>query len=59
MERHDASDEPSRWIVLPVVAAVVPAIVGLTVDKGADIATDVLILVLAGWFLHWCVKVPW
>lgn len=60
MDRQDAaSDEPSRWIALPVVAAVVPAIIGLTVENGAVIATDVLILVLAGWFLHLSVKVPW
>lgn len=58
-DRLAASDEPSQWIALPVVAAVVPAIIGLTVDNGAVIATDVLILVLAGWFLHWSVKVPW
>jgi hypothetical protein len=58
-DRRAASDEPSRWIALPVVAAVVPAIIGLTVENGAVIATDVLILVLAGWFLHWSVKVPW
>ncbi|KAI4663293.1 uncharacterized protein J4E78_003704 [Alternaria triticimaculans] len=59
MGRHASPDEPSRWIALPVVAAVVPAIIGLTVENGADVATDVLILVLAGWFLHWSVKVPW
>ena len=59
MDRHGSLDEPSRWIALPVVAAVVPAIIGLTVENGADMATDVLILVLAGWFLHWSVKVPW
>ena len=58
-DKHATSDEPSRWLALPVVAAVVPAIIGLTVDNGADVATDVLILVLAGWFLHWSVKVPW
>ncbi|EOA89482.1 uncharacterized protein SETTUDRAFT_75350, partial [Exserohilum turcica Et28A] len=54
-----AADEPPRWIALPVVAAVVPAMIGLTVENGADMATDVLILVLAGWFLHCSVKVPW
>ncbi|USP75691.1 esterase lipase thioesterase [Curvularia clavata] len=58
-DRLAVSDEPSQWIALPVVAAVVPAIIGLTVENGAVIATDVLILVLAGWFLHWSVKVPW
>jgi len=59
MDRHASLDEPSRWIALPVFAAVVPAIIGLTVENGAAIATDVFILVLAGWFLHWSVKVPW
>ncbi|KAF1838992.1 hypothetical protein BDW02DRAFT_564324 [Decorospora gaudefroyi] len=59
MDRLTLSDDASRWMALPVMAAVVPAIVGLTVEKGADVATDVLILVLAGWFLYWSVKVPW
>ncbi|KAI0577609.1 hypothetical protein Ptr902_01513 [Pyrenophora tritici-repentis] len=59
MDRHALLDEPSRWIALPVFAAVVPAIIGLTVENGAAIATDIFILVLAGWFLHWSVRVPW
>ena len=59
MDRHAPLEEPSRWIALPVFAAVVPAIIGLTVENGAAIATDVFVLVLAGWFLHWSVKVPW
>ncbi|EFQ85876.1 hypothetical protein PTT_19032 [Pyrenophora teres f. teres 0-1] len=59
MDMHASLDEPSRWITLPVFAAVVPAIIGLTVENGAAIATDVFILVLAGWFLHWSVRVPW
>ena len=58
MDRHTHTDEPSQWIALPVVAAVVPAIIGLTVDNGAEVATDFLILVLAGWFLYWSVRVP-
>ena len=57
VDRH-TSDEPSQWIALPVVAAVVPAIIGLTVENGAEIATDLLILALAGWFLYWSVRVP-
>jgi len=59
MDRQASLDEPSRWIALPVFAAVVPAIIGLTVENGAAIATDIFVLVLAGWFLHWSVKVPW
>jgi hypothetical protein len=59
MDRNTSSDELSQWIALPVVAAVVPAIIGLTVENGAAVATDVLILVLAGWFLYWSVRVPW
>lgn len=59
MDSQASLDEPSRWIALPVFAAVVPAIIGLTVENGAAIATDIFVLVLAGWFLHWSVKVPW
>jgi len=54
-----ATDEPTYWISVPVVAAIVPAVVGLTYENGAAIATDLLILGMAAWFLHWCVSVPW
>ncbi|KAF1850863.1 uncharacterized protein K460DRAFT_382428 [Cucurbitaria berberidis CBS 394.84] len=62
--KHDmgsltSSDEPSHWILLPIVAAIVPAAVGLTHKNGAAVATDMLMLALASWFLHWCVRVPW
>ncbi|KAH7345868.1 hypothetical protein BKA66DRAFT_433957 [Pyrenochaeta sp. MPI-SDFR-AT-0127] len=59
MDRFTSSDEPSHWISTPIVAAIVPAIVGLTYENGAAIATDILMLALASWFLHWCVRVPW
>lgn len=59
MERPKTSDEPSYWISLPVVFAIVPAIIGFMFDNGTAIATDFIILALAGWFLHWFVKVPW
>ncbi len=54
-----SSDEPTHWISIPIVAAIVPAVVGLTYENGAAVATDVLLLALASWFLHWCVRVPW
>lgn len=54
-----AIDEPTYWISIPVVAAIVPAIVGLTYENGAALATDLLILGMAAWFLHWFVSVPW
>lgn len=54
-----STDEPTYWISVPVVAAIVPAVVGLTYENGAAIATDLLILGMAAWFLHWCVSVPW
>ncbi|KAF2847308.1 hypothetical protein T440DRAFT_521073 [Plenodomus tracheiphilus IPT5] len=59
MARPKSTDEPTYWISVPVVAAIVPAIVGLTYENGAAIATDLLILGMAAWWLHWCVSVPW
>ena len=59
MENLASSDEPSHWVLLPIVAAIVPAVVGLTHENGAAVATDMLMLALASWFLHWCVRVPW
>ncbi|CAO2649608.1 Nn.00g069930.m01.CDS01 [Neocucurbitaria sp. VM-36] len=59
MEKLASSDEPSHWVLLPIVAAIVPAVVGLTHENGAAVATDMLMLALASWFLHWCVRVPW
>lgn len=59
MPKSKATDEPADWISIPVVAAIVPALVGLTYDNGAAIASDLLILAMAAWFLHWCVSVPW
>ena len=59
MEKLTSSDEPSHWVLLPIVAAIVPAVVGLTHENGAAVATDMLMLALASWFLHWCVRVPW
>lgn len=59
MDTLASTDEPSNWISIPIVAAIVPAIVGLTHDNGAAVATDILLLAIASWFLHWCVRVPW
>lgn len=59
MDKATSVDEPTYWISIPVVGAIVPAVVGLTFENGAPIATDILILALAAWFLHWCVRVPW
>jgi hypothetical protein len=54
-----ASDEPSIWASIPILAAIIPALVGLTHENGAAAATDILILGLASWFLHFCVRTPW
>ncbi|KAL6708177.1 hypothetical protein ACN47E_003361 [Coniothyrium glycines] len=59
MENEPAQDGPTVWTSLPVVLAVVPPIIGLTVHNGAAIATDVVILALAAWFLNSCVRMPW
>ncbi|OAL50928.1 hypothetical protein IQ07DRAFT_620771 [Pyrenochaeta sp. DS3sAY3a] len=59
MDLRASADEPTNWISIPIVAAIVPAVVGLTHDNGAAVATDMLLLVLASWFLHWCIRVPW
>ncbi|KAJ4367139.1 hypothetical protein N0V83_007669 [Neocucurbitaria cava] len=59
MDGLASADEPSHWVLLPIVAAIVPAVVGLTHENGAAVATDMLMLALASWFLHWCVRVPW
>lgn len=59
MDLRASADEPTNWISIPIVAAIVPAVVGLTHDNGAAVATDILLLVLASWFLHWCIRVPW
>ena len=59
MDHFASPDEPTHWISIPVLAAIVPAVVGLTFENGATIATDILMLALASWFLHWCVRVPW
>lgn len=52
-------DAPTFLTSLPVVLALVPPIIGLTAPNGAGIATDMVILALAAWFLNACVRVPW
>jgi hypothetical protein len=63
-ERNDAaklagSDEPSHWISNPIIFALLPAAAALTHQNGAAFATDILLLVLAAWFMNWIIQTPW
>jgi len=53
------SDEPSHWISNPIIFALLPAAAALTHQNGAAFATDILLLVLAAWFMNWIVQTPW
>jgi hypothetical protein len=59
MDEQTPNDGPTFWTSLPVAIALVPPIIGLTVQDGAAVATDMVILGLAAWFLNCCVRVPW
>lgn len=59
MDKFTSSDEPTHWNSAPVVFAVLPAVSGLLYQGGGPILTDLLTLLLAGWFLNWCVRSPW
>ncbi|KAF2128355.1 hypothetical protein P153DRAFT_386478 [Dothidotthia symphoricarpi CBS 119687] len=59
MDKFTSSDEPTHWSSAPVVFAVLPAVGGLLYQGGGPILTDLLTLLLAGWFLNWCVRSPW
>ena len=49
----------TTWHSIPLAFAVVPALAGAFLEKGESFMTDVLLLLLAGIFLHWLVKFPW
>lgn len=51
--------ESTTWHSIPLAFAVAPAIAGAFLEKGESFMTDVLLLLLAGIFLHWLVKFPW
>lgn len=45
--------------LLPLAFAIVPAAAGLVFTNGTQFATDVLLLGLCAYLLHWLVKFPW
>ncbi|KAI2793766.1 hypothetical protein POX_a00350 [Penicillium oxalicum] len=53
-----APDE-SHWHSAPLVLALLPAIAGVFFQGGSSFVTDVTLIVLAGVFLNWSVRLPW
>ncbi|KAK4639686.1 hypothetical protein QC761_710540 [Podospora bellae-mahoneyi] len=51
--------EVSWGATLPLVFALLPALVGLVFKNGSSVITDLILLGLAAVFLHWSVTVPW
>ena len=51
--------EPSHLHSAPLVLALLPALGGLVFKNGSAVLTDVSLLVLAGIFLNWSVRLPW
>ncbi|KEY71879.1 hypothetical protein S7711_06020 [Stachybotrys chartarum IBT 7711] len=58
-ETHTATSESSSLASLSLAFALVPALAGALFQNGSAIATDVMLLGLAGIFLHWSVTQPW
>jgi|TARA_R110002003_G_scaffold505_4_gene20139 hypothetical protein len=59
MDKLTFSDQTSYWHSTPIVLAIVPAIAALKYDNGGEVATDMILIALAGWFMLKCVVVPW
>lgn len=59
MDKLASSDEPTFWHSSPIVFAILPAVAALTHQNGGAFATDILLILLAGWFMSKCVAVPW
>ncbi|KAI1346921.1 hypothetical protein F5Y01DRAFT_307923 [Xylaria sp. FL0043] len=49
----------SLFVYIPLILALLPAIAGLLFENGAAFFTDLILLTLAGIFLHWSVTQPW
>ncbi|KAI0425830.1 hypothetical protein F5Y09DRAFT_320695 [Xylaria sp. FL1042] len=49
----------SLFVYIPLTLALLPAIAGLLFENGAAFFTDLILLTLAGIFLHWSVTQPW
>ncbi|KAK6843118.1 hypothetical protein PG990_004959 [Apiospora arundinis] len=55
----DKSAERSRYAVIPLVLALLPAVGGILFQDGSAFLTDIILLGLAAIFLHWSVTQPW
>ncbi|KAJ5495131.1 hypothetical protein N7539_000247 [Penicillium diatomitis] len=53
------STEESHWHSAPLVLALLPAIAGVFFQGGSSFVTDVTLILLAGIFLNWSVRLPW
>ncbi|KAF2024918.1 hypothetical protein EK21DRAFT_104347 [Setomelanomma holmii] len=51
MEKLTSADQTSYWHSSPIVLAIVPAIAALKYENGGEVATDVILIALAGWFM--------
>lgn len=56
---ESASPETSSLAALSLAFALLPAIAGSLFKNGSAVVTDILLLGLAGVFLHWSVTQPW
>lgn len=54
-----AGEEATLWYSAPLVFAILPAVGGIFFQGGNGFVTDVLLVLLGGIFLNWCVKTPW
>ena len=52
-------DEPSHLHSAPLVLALLPALGGLVFKNAGHVLTDLTLLILAGIFLNWSVRLPW
>ena len=53
------SSESSSLASLSLAFALLPALAGVLFKNGSAVVTDVMLLGLAGVFLHWSVTQPW
>lgn len=56
---HVMESETSSLASLSLAFALLPALAGVLFKNGSAVVTDVMLLGLAGVFLHWSVTQPW
>lgn len=56
---HHETEESSHWHSLPLGLALLPALGGLIFKDGSAVVTDITLLVLAGIFMNWALRMPW